>query len=358
MEAKEISKEKRDNVKKKFNKIREKILVYDSKQIIKDLNEMYPIMKSLGNLVIEFSNKYQETKREKNIIDFNDIEHFALKLLIKKEEKGYIPTDVAKSYKDKFVEILIDEYQDSNLVQEYILNSVSNGNNIFMVGDVKQSIYKFRQARPELFIDKYENYRTKDELEENEGMKIQLFKNFRSRKNILDITNLVFENIMSKKLGDIDYNKQEFLNLGANYEEPKEDINYAGKTELLIVDLKASEDTEEETENVDDIVIESRLVANKIQELINSKYQVFDKKTGYRNITYKDIVILLRATLNLAPIYEKSLNDLNIPVFSDTGSSYLESVEIQTIMSLLKIIDNPMQDIPLVSVMRSPIGRI
>ncbi|MCI8352544.1 MAG: UvrD-helicase domain-containing protein [Clostridia bacterium] len=359
IEQKEISKEKRDNVKKKFNKIRDKILVYDSKQILKDLNEMYPIMRTLGNLVIEFSDKYQDAKKEKNIIDFNDIEHFALKLLIKKEDEDYIPTDVAKLYKDKFKEILIDEYQDSNLVQEYILNSVSNGNNIFMVGDVKQSIYKFRQARPELFIDKYENYKTKDELQENEGMKIQLFKNFRSRKNILDITNLVFENIMSKNLGDIDYNKGEFLNLGANYEEPKEDTNYAGKTELLVIDLKQKEDAEdEEMENVDDIVIESKLVAKKIQELINSKYQVFDKKLGYRNINYKDIVILLRATLNLAPIYEKSLNDLNIPVFSDTGASYLESVEIQTIMSLLKIIDNPMQDIPLVSVMRSPIGRI
>lgn len=359
IEEKEISKEKRDNVKKKFNKIRDKILVYDSKQILKDLNEMYPIMKALGKLVIEFSNKYQETKREKNIIDFNDIEHFALKLLVKKEEGSYVPTDVAKAYKDKFVEILIDEYQDSNLVQEYILNSVSNGNNIFMVGDVKQSIYRFRQARPELFIEKYENYKTKDASDENEGMKIQLFKNFRSRKNILDITNLVFENIMSKKLGDIDYNNQEFLNLGANYEEPKENTNYAGKTELLVIDLKQKEATEdEEIENVDDIVIESRLVAKKIQELINSKYQVFDKKLGYRNITYKDIVILLRATLNLAPIYEKSLNDLSIPVFSDTGASYLESVEIQTVMSLLKIIDNPMQDIPLVSVMRSQIGRI
>ncbi len=358
IEEKEISKEKRDNIKKKFNKIRDKILVYDSKQIIKDLNEMYPIMKTLGNLVIEFDNKYQETKKEKNLIDFNDIEHFALKLLIKKEEESYVSTDVAKAYKDKFVEILIDEYQDSNLVQEYILNSVSKGNNIFMVGDVKQSIYRFRQARPELFIDKYENYKAKHALDENDGMKIQLFKNFRSRKNILDITNLVFENIMSKKLGDIEYNKQEFLNLGANYEEPEENTNYAGKTELLVVDLKANEDTiDEETENVDDIVLESKLVAKKIQELVNSKYQVFDKKLGYRNIMHRDIVILLRATLNLAPIYEKSLNDLNIPVFSDTGASYLESVEIQTIMSLLKIIDNPMQDIPLVSVMRSPIGR-
>ncbi len=359
IEEKEISKEKRDSVKKKFNKIRDKILVNDSKVILKDLNSMYPIMKSLGNLIIEFGNKYQEEKREKNIIDFNDIEHLALKLLVKKEEEEYVPTDVAKVYKDKFVEILIDEYQDSNLVQEYILNAVSSGSNIFMVGDVKQSIYKFRQARPELFIDKYENYKTKEDISENENLKIQLFKNFRSRENILDITNLVFENIMSKKLGDIDYNEQEFLNLGANYEAPEEKVNYAGKTELLVIDLKEPEDAEnEETENISDMMLESKLVAKRIQELIKSKYQVFDKKVGYRDVTYKDIVILLRATLNLGPMYEKSLNDLNIPVFSDTGASYLESVEIQTIMSLLKIIDNPMQDIPLVSVLRSQIGRI
>ncbi len=359
IEEKEISKEKRNSVKKKFNKIRDKILVTDSKAILKDLNAMYPIMKSLGNLVIEFSSKYQEEKKEKNIIDFNDIEHLALKLLVKKEDEKYIPTNVANAYKDKFVEILIDEYQDSNLVQEYILNAVSSGHNIFMVGDVKQSIYKFRQARPELFIDKYENYKTKEDISENENLKIQLFKNFRSRENILDITNLVFENIMSKKLGDIDYNEQEFLNLGANYEEPEEKVNYAGKTELLVVDLKEPEDAEnEETENISDMMLESKLVAKRIQELINSKYQVFDKKVGYRDVKYKDIVILLRATLNLGPMYEKSLNDLNIPVFSDTGASYLESVEIQTIMSLLKIIDNPMQDIPLVSVLRSQIGRI
>lgn len=340
---------------------------------------MYPIMHALANLTMEFSNKYQEEKKAKNIIDFNDIEHFALNLLLKKENDKYVPTEVAKSYREKFVEIAIDEYQDSNLVQEYILNAVSNGHNIFMVGDVKQSIYKFRQARPELFIDKYETYVTKNEenfvknhvideekrkyFNENneegskENLKIQLFKNFRSRKNILDITNLVFENIMSKELGDIDYNEDEFLNLGANYEELEKDANFAGKTELLVIDLKEPEDKEtDETEDVSDIVVEARLVADKIQALIQSKYQVFDKKVGYRNITYKDIVILLRATSNSAPIYEKSLNDFNIPVFSDSGTGYLESVEIQTIMSVLKIIDNPMQDIPLVCVLRSPIG--
>ena len=358
IEQKEIAKEKRDNVKKKFSKIRDKILICDSRRANEDISSMYNIMYAIKNIIIEFIQKYQEAKKEKNIVDFSDIEHFALKILLEKKEDKYIPTKTAEKYMEKFEEIAIDEYQDSNLVQEYILNAVSRGNNIFMVGDVKQSIYKFRQARPELFINKYETYKLKEQKNESDSLKIQLFKNFRSRKNVLDITNFVFENIMSKQLGDINYDEKEYLNLGANFEEPQEECNFAGKTELAIIDLKEAEDEQkEENENIEDIVIEAKLVADKIQELINSKYKVYDKKIGYRDISYKDIVILLRATSNLAPIYERELNNLNIPVFSDVGTQYLETVEIQTIMSVLKIIDNPMQDIPLVSVLRSPIGK-
>ena len=358
IEQKEIAKEKRDNVKKKFSKIRDKILICDSRRANEDISSMYNIMYAIKNIIIEFIQKYQEAKKEKNIVDFSDIEHFTLKILLEKKEDKYIPTKTAEKYMEKFEEIAIDEYQDSNLVQEYILNAVSRGNNTFMVGDVKQSIYKFRQARPELFINKYETYKLKEQKNESDSLKIQLFKNFRSRKNVLDITNFVFENIMSKQLGDINYDEKEYLNLGANFEEPQEECNFAGKTELAIIDLKEAEDEQkEENENIEDIVIEAKLVADKIQELINSKYKVYDKKIGYRDISYKDIVILLRATSNLAPIYERELNNLNIPVFSDVGTQYLETVEIQTIMSVLKIIDNPMQDIPLVSVLRSPIGK-
>ena len=358
IEQKEIAKEKRDNVKKKFSKIRDKILICDSRRANEDISSMYNIMYAIKNIIIEFIQKYQEAKKEKNIVDFSDIEHFALKILLEKKEDKYIPTKTADKYMEKFEEIAIDEYQDSNLVQEYILNAVSRGNNTFMVGDVKQSIYKFRQARPELFINKYEAYKLKEQKNESDSLKIQLFKNFRSRKNVLDITNFVFENIMSKQLGDINYDEKEYLNSGANFEEPQEECNFAGKTEFAIIDLKESEDEQkEENENIEDIVIEAKLVADKIQELINSKYKVYDKKIGYRDISYKDIVILLRATSNLAPIYERELNNLNIPVFSDVGTQYLETVEIQTIMSVLKIIDNPMQDIPLVSVLRSPIGK-
>lgn len=369
-ELKDTAKSIRDTIKKKFNDITANVRLYSSIEAYENIYSMYDILKAIESIVLEFSEKFAVRKREKNIVDFNDIEHFALKILVKRNEDGTVEdTDVAKKYKSKFEEIAIDEYQDSNYVQEYILTSVSKGNNIFMVGDVKQSIYKFRQACPDLFLDKYSKYKLKDEGI-TRGQKIQLFKNFRSRANVLDVTNIIFENIMSNKLGDIDYNEREFLNLGADYKNP-EDINiknYAGKTELHVIDLKDPEinvfkgdDGDEEDnsnqERIEDVVLEARYVANNIKKLLNSDYMVFDKKTKeYRAVTYKDISILLRATSVTAPIYESEIAKLGFPVFSDVSSEYLESMEIQTIMSVLKIIDNPMQDIPLVTVLRSSIA--
>ncbi len=247
------------------------------------------------------------------------------------------------------------------MVQEYILTSIQKNNNIFMVGDVKQSIYKFRQAMPELFLGKYETYKLEKDKKKSDNLKIQLFKNFRSRKNVLDITNLVFESIMSKNLGDIDYTKEEFLNLGATYPEFNIKNCYnAGIAELNMIDL--AQDDEEDSEDeinegpIENKIIEAKFVANKIKELLNSNYYVYDKKQGYRRITYKDIVILLRSTKTVAPIYEKEIAELNFPVFSDVSSEYLDTIEIQTIVSLLKIIDNPNNDIPLVTVLRSSIA--
>ena len=357
---KDEAKEKRDKINKKFKGIKDKIFIYTSKEAIQDLQEVYEILKLLKKVVLEFEETYGKVKLERNVIDFNDIEHLALKILLKEEDGKYVPTEVAKKYKDKFEEIAIDEYQDSNMVQEYILTSISKGNNIFMVGDVKQSIYKFRQAMPELFLGKYEKYKLKKDKTENDDLKIQLFKNFRSRENILSTSNLVFQEIMSKKLGDVEYNEDEYLNLGANYPDI-ENVDFAGKTEIDVINLNKNqiEEETEDTENnerIEDSILEAKYVAKKIQELINSNYYVFDKKQGYRKITYKDIVVLLRSTATLAPIYEKEIADLGMPVFSDTSSEYLNSVEIQTIISVLKIIDNPMQDIPLVTVMRSMIG--
>lgn len=359
-DLKDEAKDVRESTKDEFKKVK-KLMNCSSEEAVQDIKYMYPILKMLKDLILEFSQKFYQRKREKNIMDFSDMEHLALKILVKKDENGnVVKSEIAKKYENKFEEIAIDEYQDSNLVQEYILTSVSRGNNIFMVGDVKQSIYKFRQARPKLFLDKYDSYKL--EPVDGEDRKIQLFKNFRSRSNILDFTNLVFEDIMSRELGNIEYNQDEYLNLGANFEEIQ---NQDYKIELEILDLSEEnddiwktdeEETEEEQEKVEDVVLEARFVARKIKELIDSKYQIIDKKTGRRDIQYKDIAILLRTSSGVANVYEKEISELEIPVYSDSSSQYLQSVEIETIMSLLRIINNPMQDIPLVTVMRSPIG--
>ena len=394
IEYKNEAKEIRDKVKKSIISTINKNMIYSSKEANETINKMYPILDSLKNVIIEFEKKFTDKKKEKNRIDFHDIEHLALKILIEKEENGrVIPSKVAEEIQDKFYEIAIDEYQDSNLVQEYILNSVSKGNNIFMVGDIKQSIYRFRQARPELFIEKYKNYSNIADVNQQDilinnkmsqretslkGHKIQLFRNFRSREEVLNLTNFVFQEIMSEKLGDIDYNETEYLNLGADYQ--KED-NMDLLPELHILDLSKQEDSiwkqendkeskdnkdnlevdkeeneEEERQLIEKNVEEAKMVANRIEELINSGFIVYDKKKQKRKITYKDIAILLRTTTNIAPIYEKELLNKQFPVFCDSSSQYLDTTEINTILSLLKIIDNPMQDIPLVTVLRSPIG--
>ena len=361
LEEKEIAKEKRNEIRKQIKKTLETIDC-NSYEANKDIYDMYEVLKALKEIIFEYDDLLKQVKKEKNIVDFSDIEHMALQILLKKDENNqHVPTTIALKYRKKFAEIAIDEYQDSNLVQESILTSISNGKNIFMVGDVKQSIYKFRQARPELFLDKYQKYILSNNIEKNaEGNKIQLFKNFRSRANILDTTNLIFEEIMSKSLGDIDYNKEEYLNLGASYEETEKQ-SIKANTEILIIENKKEEQNEEDEseeleELLENIELEAKFVAQKIKEILALKQVVFDKKQGYRHITYKDIVILLRSTKDKANIFENELISLGIPVYSDTSLEYLNSIEIQTIMNLLKVIDNPTVDIPLVAVLRSMIG--
>ena len=373
----------RDSIKNSIFAKKEKIFSSNSEEANIDLQEMYQILIKLKNLITDFDKEFKKVKKEKNIVDFSDVEHFALEILVKNEDGKIESSEIAKKYQEKFKEIAIDEYQDSNLVQEYILTSISKGNNIFMVGDVKQSIYKFRQAMPDLFLDKYKNY---SENEANEkGLKIKLFKNFRSRENILDITNLIFENIMGKDLGEINYTEEEYLNLGADYEEAKqsmiseidildviedkdnkEDVqeektNNNETTDIDISDENIDEDELEEEhapqERIEDIELEAKYVAKKIRDLIDSKFQIYDNKNKmYRDIQYKDIVILLRSTKGKANIFEKELIKQNIDVYSDVSSEYLDSYEIQIIMDLMKVIDNPYQDLPLVHIMLSCIG--
>ena len=369
LDAKKEAQKLRDNGKKQFTEKVSKLLTYDSQSAFRDIYDMYDIVNSLRKLVLEFDEAFKQEKKERNLIDFNDIEHYALNILVQKDENGkYVPTEVAKNYSRKFEEIAIDEYQDSNHVQEQILTSISRGNNIFTVGDVKQSIYRFRRACPELFLDKYHQY----SLDGNEkGLKIQLFKNFRSRKNILDVTNTVFESIMSENLGEIDYTEEEFLNLGANFEENSETVT---KSEIFVIEnhqddadegaVEEGNVFEEESTNKNTVLeevrslkkeeIEARFVAKKIREIIDSKVLVSDKKVGYRPIKYRDIVILLRST-KFANVFEKELLKKNVPVFTDGSSQYLDTIEIQTMMNLLKVLDNGLDDISLVSVLRSTI---
>lgn len=388
----------RDEVKKRFKKIAGDIFAESSQDIIKDLNHMYPLLKKLSSLVVQFGRRYYEKKREKALLDFNDLEHFCLEILTQPLEpddpengqSGFMgfrikPSGIAEAYRERFEEILVDEYQDSNMVQELIIGMVSKPGseapNVFMVGDVKQSIYRFRQAKPELFLEKYRSYSASGEAGKR---KITLYKNFRSRREVIDGVNYIFKQIMSKDIGELDYNDAEALNPGASF--PQNDDKLAitgGEAELHIIDtgggwedrqdtgILGDEIPEEETginqngpdeEQPDNIQCEARIIAARIKELMSSGqgervFKVLDRKTGgYRRLEYRDIVILLRATRNWADIFAEELAEQGIPAYTDSGTGYFKTVEVQVVISLLQIIDNPLQDIPLLSVLRSPIA--
>lgn len=376
-DAQEKVKKIRDEVKDKINSIKKEIFNSSTQEIKKYLQELYPVMKALTNLVLEFEKAYNEKKKERGILDFNDLEHLCLKILITQKDGKNGPSETALEIRERFEEILIDEYQDSNKVQEEILTVISRkygeNPNVFMVGDVKQSIYRFRQAEPGLFLQKYMSY---SDIPGEKNRKITLFKNFRSRKEVIDSVNYIFKKIMSENIGEIEYTDREALNLGASYKEyDKPDGVIGGAVELHIIEKGENKENEafeidedkideinilEEEEELDGIELEARMVAKRIKELMSQKdeqsFKVFEKNINdYRDVQYRDIVILLRATSKWAPIFMKELERANIPVYADTNSGYFDTIEIQTILSLLQIIDNPMQDIPILAVLRSPI---
>ena len=326
--------------------LRDNVFISSSSEIVSDLKIAYGHAIGIKELIIAFINRYDQKKAERNLLDFSDIEHLCLKLFETSE-------DVLKDYREKYQEILIDEYQDSNLIQETILNKISTGN-MFMVGDVKQSIYKFRQARPELFLEKYNTYShyIDDDKQELEN-KILLFKNFRSNENIVDDVNFIFKNIMHKDTAEFEYDEEEYLRFGASY------YGYQGEpAELNIIEKKNDEEDESDLEDdiEEKLQLEARVVAKRIEELVG-KFEVYDKHTKEkRKATYSDIAILLRATKGAADTFVQELGNRNIPVYADVKTGYFDNPEVQIMLSLLKIIDNPYQDIPLLSVLRSCIG--
>ena len=367
----------RDSIKKKIAKLIEDSFTFTPEEAVEGIKRVYPCMKTLANITLEFGDRFTKKKRDKNLLDFNDLEHLCLKILITKDEDdNIVPSQVAEHFREYFDEVLVDEYQDSNNVQETIIDLVSRKSldqpNVFMVGDVKQSIYRFRQAKPELFLDKYNRY----PLEAGgRDRKIQLYKNFRSREEVIRGSNYIFKMVMSTIVGELEYTDEEALNLGASYKENTDSNTVVGgEIELHILDksgiakveevdvIEEKEDGEkvEEEEDVDAIALEAKIISKRIKKLFSEKdgktFKVFDKDTNeYRNIKYKDIVILLRATKNWSEIFLEELGNEGVPVYADTGSGYFESIEIRTIMSLLKIIDNPLQDVPMIAVLRSPI---
>ncbi|MGG7323605.1 helicase-exonuclease AddAB subunit AddA [Clostridium baratii] len=366
VDAQNLVKSIRDEVKKKICKLQDDIFMLSPTEMLEGINLTYPFMKKLSEITLEFSKRFSERKKEKNMLDFNDLEHLCLKILIDKTEDGdIVPSKVSENFRELFDEVLVDEYQDSNNVQEAIINLVSRKNtdnpNVFMVGDVKQSIYRFRQAKPELFLEKYNTYSRNDE---GKNKVIQLYKNFRSREEVINAVNYIFKEVMSINVGELEYTEDEALNLGANFKELNEEGAYkGGEVELHILDKNiTSENEDEDEEDIDSINLEARVVARRINELMSQaneeKFKVLDKETGeYRPLKYKDIVILLRATKNWSEIFLDELGLSGIPVYADTGSGYFESIEIRTIMSLLKIIDNPLQDVPMIAVLKAPFAR-
>lgn len=366
----------RDSAKKYIKDIREKFLNKSLDEYCKVLNLSYDNVAMLIKLTCEFTAEYLKVKREKNIVDFAQVEHLAYDILVKDGEV----TDTAKQISEDFSEILIDEYQDSNYLQEAILGAVSKKykgiNNIFMVGDVKQSIYGFRNAKPELFVEKFESYTANDD----ENMKICLSKNFRSRKQVIETCNFIFEQVMTKEFSDISYDEEQKLHLGATYED-----NDQCKTEIIVIDRNAkaeglyigensgkvnenstsvaltsdeftekAEDEEDELSDITYIEAEASVIADKIKDLIAKEQKVLDKNTGtYRNIRFSDIAIIVRTMRNLGDTIMQVVEQRNIPIESISTTGYFSAFEIKVLLAYLEIIDNVRQDIPLVCVLRN-----
>lgn len=310
----------------------------------------------LTGLVKKFSEMFSEKKRSRNIIDFSDMEQFALRILTQEKEGGLEASSVAEEYQEQFEEIMVDEYQDSNLVQEAILTSVSRAakgkNNIFMVGDVKQSIYRFRLSRPELFMEKYDTYT----LEDSCCQRVDLHKNFRSRAEVLDSVNYLFFRLMQRRFGGIEYDDNAALYPGADFpEHPAAEEEFPNRTELLLMD-KTEADILKKEYGMDSRKAEARMIAGRIKKLMETAC-IYEREEGkYRKIQYRDIAILTRSVKGWAESITSVLAEEGIPACSVSREGYFETYEVRALLDYLKILDNSRQDIPLAAALTSPFG--
>jgi ATP-dependent helicase/nuclease subunit A len=340
-QKKEAVQSGRNGIKKEIDDIKKKYFLMEPEELLDQIKRVRPIVEELVRLALLFSEAMDASKRKKKILDFSDIEHFALNILVDEETKQ--PRRVAEEFKEHFAEIMIDEYQDSNQVQEEIMRAISQ--NLFMVGDVKQSIYRFRLARPELFMEKYARFTTEDSKEQ----RIDLHNNFRSRDEVLDFCNDIFYKIMSPDLGQVTYDEDAALYGKASYPE-----NSGLDAELLLLD-KSDELLSEEAGDDTGAQIEARLVADRIKRLMRET-QVTDKASGeLRKLRFSDIVILLRSLKGWGSEFAEILGGQGIPAYVESQTGYFSAIEVQTVLSMLKILDNPYQDIPMAAVLKSPI---
>ncbi len=316
-----------------------------SDEAVEDLRTMAPAMLALIDLTADFSRRYNEEKRRRNAADFSDQEHEAIRLLV--AENGE-PTELAALVSTRYREIMVDEYQDTNEVQNRIFDAIScKGENLFTVGDVKQSIYRFRLADPRIFLQHYNTWPPLAAADEHESAKLLLSRNFRSRKEVLEATNFVFRNVLSREMGELDYGEDEMLRPGASYAES----SVCG-AEFHLLDLP----TQTGEHRVRASEAEAAFVADYIHNMLSSKFPVQDDKTReLRPVREEDIVILMRSPSTRLPDYRRALESRGIRCVADAGEDFFASMEIAVLFSFLQVIDNPRQDVPLIAVLRSPL---
>lgn len=345
----------RDEVKKNVGDLKKFLFQISPEDTFEDMAVCQEVVEELASLALAFKQRLDQAKRDRNVIDFSDMEHFALEILLTKDEDGnVVPRETALELQDYFEEIMIDEYQDSNEVQELLLKCISGEDkgrfNRFMVGDVKQSIYKFRLARPEIFMDKYDTYVT-NENDVQGRLRIDLRMNFRSRGEVTGAANFICGQLMKKQVGNVEYDEQAALYAGASYPSPPgEESPLLYQTELLI----AAGPQEDAQEPYSEKEREAMMVASRIKELVGY-FPVTDAAAGkLRPAKYSDIVLLLRATSGWDEEFRRVLSERGIPVHVTGKTGYFETLEIQGIVNILKVLDNPLQDIPFFGVMRLP----
>ncbi|MEE0955427.1 MAG: UvrD-helicase domain-containing protein [Eubacterium sp.] len=365
-----LVKKRRDALKKSLSDWQKKYFCDTEEEILEDLSFLEPFVAELVRLTREFTTRFIEAKKSKNLADFSDLEHYALKILLEKKDGTLVRTEAARELAAGFREVMVDEYQDSNLIQEALLQAVSGEeegrHDRFMVGDMKQAIYGFRLARPEIFLEKYYRYGEQDEgrvqnkedgqnqedrQNKEEGCRrIDLDKNFRSRREVLDPVNALFRRLMQKSLGGILYDDSQALHLGA-VDYP--DAGGVDTAELLLLD---SGDPALAETQISAAEAEALAIAGRIHSLMKDG-KVYDRDTGaLRPVHYRDIVVLLRSTASAADIYVKTLKDAGIPAYSVSKEGYFSTLEVETVLNYLRLVDNTRQDEALASVLHSPIG--